>query len=348
MQIVTKVKFNKIKEIGVGQGLNSRVWLARDPQLDGELAVKEIDKATFWNPNCFAEAQALYASDHPNIVRVQWAGEEGNYAYIAMPFYKNGSLLDKLASGPMKLSSVLEMAQDVLLGLAHIHSKNLIHLDIKPSNIFLDHKRRALIADFGQCRKISASGVVTAPAMYCRTMPPEFLKSGCVASVSDIYHVGVLLYRVLNGEADWNRQFAKYPDDATLVDAIKRGKFPDRNRFLPHVPKRLRTAIRKALNVVPGDRFVSANEFGLELGRIAPSNDWNVSILATGEMVWRCSPVGCADIVVELKKKAGGWVTEVHTDNAGSRRAKGKTSLWGTFSSQDAALVSLKKVFESL
>ena len=122
MKIVTNLAFEKIKQIGVGQGLNSTVWLVKDQQLNCELAVKEIDKTTFWNPNCFAEAQTVYAAAHPNVVGVQYGCEQGNSAYIAMPFYPQGSLSDLLAAGPLKLSATFSLAQDVLLGLQHIHA----------------------------------------------------------------------------------------------------------------------------------------------------------------------------------------------------------------------------------
>ena len=91
MEIVSSVRFRKIREIGSGQGLNSTVWLAWDHQLACELAVKEIDKGTFWNPNYFAEAQAVQSIDHPNVVSVKYGSEEGNSAFIAMPYYQNGS-----------------------------------------------------------------------------------------------------------------------------------------------------------------------------------------------------------------------------------------------------------------
>jgi len=348
MQLITNVTFDKIRQIGIGQGLNSTVWLSRDPQLNCELAVKEIDKLAFWNPDCFAEAQALYASDHPNVVRVQWASEGGNFAYIAMPFYPNGSLADRLLKGPMCLSEVLRMAQEVLLGLGHIHSRRFIHLDIKPSNIFFDRKGQALIADFGQSRKISSSGGAVAPPLYARTMPPEFLLSGNVAPVSDIYHVGCLLYRAVNGEEEWQRQLKTYPDDLVLEVAIKKGKFPDRAQFLPHVPKRLRTAIRKAMNVTPGDRFTSAAEFGQELGRIDVPKDWRVGLFSNGDSEWSCTPVGCAQFVVALKGIGKDFTVTVHKRKGAALRKSGEATLWGRFPDKKSALKHLKGVFETL
>jgi serine/threonine protein kinase len=348
MQIVTNVTFDKIRQIGVGQGLNSKVWLSNDPQLKCELAVKEIDKRTFWNTNCFAEAQALYATDHPNIVRVQWASEQGNFAYIAMPFYPAGSLAETLSNGPLRLSKLLTMAQEVLLGLGHIHSKRFIHLDIKPSNIFFDRKGHALIADFGQSRKITASGGASAPPLYAITMPPEFLLSGNVAHVSDIHHVGALLYRAINGEEEWQRQVSTYTDDDELETAIKEGKFPDRDQFLPHVPKRLRSAIRKALNVTPGDRFTSAAEFGQELGRIDVSNDWQIQLFPNGDANWSCTPLGCAQLEVSLRSSGKNFAVSVHKRRGSSARKHSEGALWGDFPNRKAALKHLKTVFETL
>jgi eukaryotic-like serine/threonine-protein kinase len=348
MIIVSNLTFEKIRQIGVGQGLNSTVWLANDRQFDCELAVKEIDKTTFWNPNCFAEAQAVYAVSHPNVVGVQYGSEQGNYAYIAMPYYSNGSLSDLLANGPLPLSNVLTLAQEVLLGLGHIHSKGFVHLDIKPSNIFFDHLHRALIADFGQSRQISSTGTVSSPMMYFKTMPPEVLQSGRAAAVSDIYHVWALLYRTLNGEEEWQRQLARFPTDLELQDAIKRGKFPDRDKFLPHVPKRLRTAIRKALDVQPINRFGTASAFAAELGRVRIEHDWNVTLHPSGEIDWNCPGIGSRDIEVELKQNGSGWEVRAYTLNAGARRAKGKTSLWEKFTSREAALKKLKLIFEEL
>jgi len=349
MQIVTNVKFEKLKQIGVGQGLNSQVWLANDPQLNCQLAVKEIDKATFWNPNCFAEAQAVFATEHAHVVRVQWAGEEGSKAYIAMPYYKNGSLLTQLQlTGPMQLSSLLQMASDVLLGLAHIHNKGYLHLDIKPSNVFFNDQGRALIADFGQCRQIGPSGVVTAPEMYFPTMPPEVLATWRAATISDIYQVGALLYRAVNGEEFWAEQFNKYPTETELEKAVLGGKFPDRNHFLPHVPRRLRSLIRKALQKSPLKRYSSADEFARDLGRFVPKYDWKTTLLPSGEVSWWCCPSGAAEIAVDLKKAVSQWVVEVHTHNGSSIRAKDKANLWFKSNSREDALDHLKGVFESL
>lgn len=348
MIIVSNLTFEKIRQIGAGQGMNSTVWLVHDHQFNCDLAVKEIDKTTFWNPNCFAEAQTVYAVAHPNVVRVQYGCELGNSAYVAMPYYPNGSLTDHLSARPLKLSEALVIAQEVLLGLSHIHSNQFVHLDIKPSNIFFDDSHRALIADFGQSRQISPAGHVDHPTMYKRLMPPEVLQSAKASYVSDVYQVGAMLYRSLNGEPHWQDQLATFPNDTQLREAILRGRFPDRNNFLPHVPRRFRTVLRKAMSVDISSRYQSASVLANEIGRIPLDNDWEVNISPSGEMFWICDPPGCARINVELTQTGPRWKTEIYTENNGSRRAKGRDSLWGTYATRKAALIALKSVFEQL
>ena len=108
-----------------------------------------------------------------------------------------------------------------------------LHLDIKPSNVFFDHLKRALIADFGQSRQIGPGGIVSGPSMYFVTMPPEVLLSGCAASVSDIFQVGALIYRAVNGEQIWQEQLSTFPTDAALEDAIKAASSQTEPRFYP-------------------------------------------------------------------------------------------------------------------
>jgi serine/threonine protein kinase len=348
MIIVSNLTFEKIKQIGTGQGMNSTVWLVYDHQFKCDLAIKEIDKSAFWNPNCFAEAQTVYAVDHPNVVRVQYACELGNSAYIAMPYYANGSLTDRLRVNPLRLSKALVLAQDVLLGLTHIHSNRFVHLDIKPSNIFFDSSHRALIADFGQSRQISPAGHVSLPRMYKRLAPPEVVQSMTASYVSDVYQVGAMLYRSLNGEQHWQEQVPAVSADPKLKQAILRGKFPDRNNFLPHIPKRLRTVLRKAMSVDVSSRYQAANLLADDIGKISLDKDWALTISPSGEMFWSCDPSGCAQIKVELTQHGSEWKTEIYTEKSGSRRAKGRDSLWGTYPSRKAALAALKDVFEQL
>ena len=179
-------------------------------------------------------------------------------------------------------------------------------------------------------------------------MPPEVLVSNRAANVSDIYHVGALLYRCLNGEENWQHQLSSIPNDVSLIKAIKAGKFPDRNHFIPHIPKRLRTIIRKAMSVVPTDRYLSATAFAADLGKVLVPHDWQVELDPSGAIEWTCEQNGSASLLVELDQTSGNWHTRVFTQKAGKPRARGRDKFWGTFATRGAALSSLKQVFEAL
>ena len=136
MKVYGTISYTKIMQIGLGQGMNSEVFLADDPQLGGKVAAKEIEKIYFANPNSyFTEAQTMFAVAHDNVVAVQYACQTPTTISLVMPYFKHGSLADRIQNTPLQLSEVLRVTQGVLAGLAHIHLARFIHFDVKPSNV---------------------------------------------------------------------------------------------------------------------------------------------------------------------------------------------------------------------
>jgi serine/threonine protein kinase len=167
MRVDGTISYTRVRQIGIGQGMNSTVWLADDPQLGGQVAAKEIPKTRFANPtNYFDETQTMFAVAHDNVVAVQYACQTPDLISLVMPYYQNKSLADRIQNRPLQLSETLRVAQGVLAGLAHIHLRNYIHFDVKPSNVLFSNMNRPMVADFGQSRAISSTGVVTVPPLY--------------------------------------------------------------------------------------------------------------------------------------------------------------------------------------
>jgi eukaryotic-like serine/threonine-protein kinase len=347
MRIDASISYTRIRQIGIGQGMNSTVYLADDPQLGGQVAAKEIEKHRFANPaSYFEETQAMFAVAHDNVIAVQYACQTPDIISLVMPYYRNGSLADRIQDRPLQLSETQRVAQAVLAGLAHIHLRGRIHFDVKPSNVLFSNMNRPMVADFGQSRSISATGVVTVPKLYMIAQPPETINTGLATSVADIYHVGLMMYRAINGDSFYK---AQYPGPATVMTKISRGKYPDRNRFMPHVPSRLRTLIRKALRVNPDDRFQTATEMADDLSRVDVVLDWSVEPVLLGGFRWRALRLGQCDLVVELKNAAGAWEVETFTEKKGEpRRSKGKKENWRSGLSLDDAYAHLEEVFERL
>lgn len=349
MQIVGSMTYNTLQEIGVGEGRNSKVYLADEPQLGGRVAIKEIDKTSFGDPTqYFNEAQAMFRTTHANVVPILYACQTPSCISLAMPHFPAGSLAKRIKDGPLRLSEVLRIAQGILAGLAHIHLGGFVHFDLKPSNVLFSSTDVPMVADFGQSQPMSSAGVATAPdRVYSTAFPPETLTSGAGTVHADIYQTGLLLYRALNGDPFFADQIPA--DLPSLLDKITRGKFPDRQSFMPHVPKRLRTLVRKALLVNPAGRFQTATEMADSFGRVALELDWSVERIPGGGSRWRASRPGHATLVVELTRGANGWTVEVFTEKTGEpRRAKGRGENWRAGLSLSEAHAHLKQVFVRL
>lgn len=349
MNVVASISYTKKRQIGQGQGMNSEVFVAFDPQLGGEIVVKEVDKGKFIGlPSYFAESHVMYQSAHDNIVPVHYACETTSQVCIAMPYFKNGSLSDRISDRVLPLSQVLSVGQAVLSGVGKIHLAGFLHFDIKPSNVLFSDTDVAMVADFGQSRVISTSGVVQqAPPMYHFVRPPETFLQGVGLRESDLFQVGLLLYRALNGEAMYRPQVPQYA--AELRDKVVRGKFPNRQLFMPHVPMRLRTIVRKALKVDPTERFQSATDFADELARVPIALDWRTEPIAPAGTRWIADRADQPSLVVELLPDGSNtWRVEIHTTKPGAKPRARERAAWRSGLARDDAFAHLKQVFESL
>jgi eukaryotic-like serine/threonine-protein kinase len=346
LKVKVTVEYTKKHPIGAGQGLNSEVFLVHDPQFDDDIAVKEIPLSTFLNADYFNESQALYASRHRNIVWVHYGAKTPTHVSIAMPYFAKGSLQKKLELAPLPVCEILEIAQGVLAGVARIHLAGYIHFDLRPPNILFADDDTPLIADFGQARTVLKNGTIVAPRMYVPFFPPEVVVSGVGSVLSDVYQVGLLLYCAANGDRFYRSQVN--PDPMALHDEIKKGIFPRRNKFLPHVPRRLRSIIRKALRVNPAERFQSATEMADALAGVRVTQNWQTKYLSVLDLEWEAVRDGQPAIIVRLTKRSGGWDVEVYTRRSGSALRRKDLKLWRSCLPFADADKHLNEVFQSL
>jgi serine/threonine protein kinase len=171
MDVYAEIRYTKKQQIGVGQGMNSKVYRAEDPQLGGTIAVKEIPLSRFGN------------TPHDSC---QTATE----ICLAMPLYSRGSLTDRIVQRPLPLLELIRVGQGVLAGIGKIHTNSIIHFDVKPSNVLLETYDVPLVADFGQSRCIARNGVVNCPPMYQTALPPEVQNTGVGTLLCDIFQAG--------------------------------------------------------------------------------------------------------------------------------------------------------------
>ena len=356
MQVKGTIDYVRGKQIGLDpagnkRGWNSEVFLIDEPQLGGRMVVKEIRKAAFPNANYFDEAQRMFATHHPNVVPIQYACDTALGACgdpvvsLVMRFFKKGSLADLLDKGPVPVNDLLSLATRSLLGVGYIHSKGMLHLDLKPSNIMISDTGEPMVADFGQARELNAAGTVKFPPLYPTAIPPEAHQGLPAAVDSDLYHFGLLLYRAVNGNVLFKSQVP--PTQHDLARATLSGKFPNRKEFLPHVPPRLRTIIRKALSVDRTRRYQSASELSKELGRINPTPNWTVRFAANGAISWSAARQGRPTIQVDLSPNGPLYDVSMHTTSVTGRRALRRADHRRDISRADA-FSHLTTVFQTL
>jgi serine/threonine protein kinase len=348
MEVLGQVVYTKLNEIGVGQGKMSTVWRAEDKHLGGICAIKEIPKSKLRRQHItdyFQEAKTMFAAEHPqNVVPIRYACDLPNLDMIAicMPLYSQGSLLDRTRSGPLPIKELLRIAHGALNGLKKIHNAGFFHFDLKPSNILLNDRNEPMVADFGQTRRRGNDGTAALPAMYPGGLPPEFFTGSTGSVHTDIFHFGLLLYRIANGEPFFN-EHKPGPDD--FEAEVLAGNFPDTTRFMPHVPKTLRTVIRKAVSVEPTARYSSASDLEFALAGIRPQNDWETTVHDSGQISWLSRRSGC-NLEVELTRVGKQCEIGVFT-NSGKRRKKPGLNEDGRLA-PGKAMARLKKIFEEL
>lgn len=320
-----EVSFDLRQEIGQ-EGSNSNTYIAHDDQLDAEIVIKKIPKSALESVDkFFEESKILYLSSHPNVVQVYYACQDAESIFIAMPHYQRGSLNALINSRYLTVREIVILGCQIASGLHNIHSKRLVHFDIKPDNVLLSDRGEALISDFGLSRRLNFAGVAEQDRMYFRMRPPEAYGTTEFTRAFDIYQLGLTLYRMCNGNALFDEQFFQFGATAATFDrdgfkfAVRNGRFPDRDAFEDHIPDRLRRVIRKCLMPEPAERFSSAIDVSNELAQVDDRLDWRFERQGTARVWGRGDGTKSYRLVVEAN---GTSVAEKTTESGRTMRIK--------------------------
>lgn len=206
------------------------------------------------------EAEKVGQFDHPNILPFLEYGEGEDLLYVVTPFVRTGTLEELLhkVGGHFSAMQALPILQQLCSALQYAHDHDVTHGNIKPSNVFVGNDGRMLLADFGITRSYddsqqSLTRIGWGTAEYAA--PEQSL--GVLRRSSDIYSLGVLLFRILTGSPPFTGQT---PVEVLLKHV--RQQPPSARSLVPNISDAVDGVLRMALQKRSDDRFASAEEFG--------------------------------------------------------------------------------------
>lgn len=270
----------------IGEGHFGEVFIGDDP-VHGVVAVKRLVKDPAvsnaeWHGRknrLVQEAQHLKQATHRNVVRVHHLleDESGDAILLVMDFCSGGSLQDVFDSGTMTLTELRKIATEVTHGLQALHAREMLHRDIKPGNLLINNKGVAQLGDFGLVTDELILGYGS-QAGYWDHIAPEIHAGGGTSVKTDIWALGVTIYRLLHG-ASW------CSESPAPVDLVPNGGFAGKLRWLPHVPKKWRRVVRAMLRDDPARRYQTATEVFAALSELPTQPNWECTVSAP-EVRW--------------------------------------------------------------
>ena len=248
----------------LGEGGFARVYKARDRRLDRIVAIKvirpEVIGTELFTESFRNEGIALAKLRHPGIVPIYDIRERGGLIYYIMPFVQGVTLEGRLNQARMPPYESRRILSELTDALAAAHRVKMVHMDIKPENVFLEGDlQKVLLVDFGIAMALtetvpeSSSGPIVGTPAYMSPEQAQGLPE--IDHRSDIYSLGVLGYRMLMGRPP----FGGRNPNAVLKKHIEEAPVPIR-KINPTIPKDFADAIMRCLEKDPWDRFSTMKE----------------------------------------------------------------------------------------
>jgi tRNA A-37 threonylcarbamoyl transferase component Bud32/Tfp pilus assembly protein PilF len=242
----------------LGRGGMGIVFRARDRRLGRVVALKRLPDNLRNHPKAvelfLREARAAAALNHPNIVTLFDAGQEGDTFYLTMELLE-GMPLQRILSNRKQLAPahVARLGGQVATGLEYAHEQGIVHRDIKTANLFFTNKRLVKIMDFGLAKMVEevrrAATVIGGTPYY---MAPEQSAGEAVDQRADIYALGVTFYELLAGSVPFREGDVAFHHRHTPP--------PDLREVAPDTPPELAELVAGMLAKQPDDRVATAGE----------------------------------------------------------------------------------------
>jgi serine/threonine protein kinase len=294
----------------VGEGGMGKVYKALDTSLQRYVALKVIDpKKSKGNPEryierLFHEARAQARINHGHVVHIYYVGVDKDYPFFAMELIDGVTLADILSEGAMPFQGVVDAAVQVTRALKHAARYDIMHGDLKPSNMLINSEGVIKLSDFGLARKISQASPRTGFAGTPNYMPPEIDTDTTSGIWGDMYMLGVSLFEMTFGRLPYTFESK---DIRSKLKAHQEAPIEWPKSWPASVPYRWKDVLEKLLRKDPVERYLDHNALLQDIrsfqtaevrpvGSFVRTSAWALDLLiATGLFV--TSVLGLSELV---------------------------------------------------
>jgi serine/threonine-protein kinase len=288
----------------IGQGSFGVVYRARDVRLDRDVALKLLTRSDGGNPagSVVAEGQLMARLRHPNVITVYGADVIDGVVGISMELLAGRTLEQELVDrGPISAREAALVGLDLCRALAAVHRAGLVHRDVKPHNVMREAGGRIVLMDFGAGRDADRARRDLSTAGTPLYMAPEVLDGATATAVSDLYSLGVLLFKLVTREL---------PVTADSLEELRQAHASGRRRRLrdvrPDLPLTFIRAVEGATATDPAARTQTAAD--LEHALEAVLNDWSpVPVSKAPPPRRRAVALGLAAVTAAIALTLGIW-----------------------------------------
>ncbi len=264
----------------IGQGGMGVVYHARDEVLQRDVALKVVGEsataAKLSHEHLLHEARAASALSHPNICTIHEVGEFKGELYMVMELVEGKSLRELIGRDGLAMEIVVRYAVQIAAALAHAHSRNIVHHDLKSANILVTPQGLVKVLDFGLARQLpqvsaDAATISMAPVESAGTvmgtlfyMAPEVLRGQMGDHRSDLWALGIVIYEAASGQLPFRGTTGMAVGSAILHEPPS--PLPER------IPPGLRGIIQRCLAKEPAQRYQQAAEIQAALEAVQSSS----------------------------------------------------------------------------
>ena len=266
-------RFEIVAPLGVG-GMGE-VFRGRDAELGRDVAIKVLPAQYASDParveRFAAEARATAALDHPNIVVVHEVGSHDGYPYMVAELLEGDTLREVMRGGALPTHRAIDIAVQIARGLEAAHARGIVHLDLKPTNVFVTRDGTVKLFDFGIAKlvELGATDPVgeddTSPDTEAAVgtagyMAPEQVRGLPAGPRADLFSLGCVVYEMLAGRQAFAGRTA-----AERLAGILHEDPPSLAGLQTRVPQGLARVVERCLEKRPEDRFSSAHDVAIAL-----------------------------------------------------------------------------------